>query len=400
MRGTVSFVGAGPGAADLLTLRGAKRIAEADLVLYASGTTDPLWLREHTEADLVDCARLAPEEIAEHYRKLASRRGRAVRLVGGDPALAPRLREQLDLCARLGLDVEVVPGISPISAAAPTPLLEAGSVEALTVATVDTDFSAVRALAAADRTLAVRAPAARTAELVEALRAAGIPDDAPAVVADKVSRPDETIVRTTVGELVAEVKKHNLWRTALFLIGDTLRTGGKPKPSGEDTAPRWTARSWRRPADEPRKSWAERRAEAGPPAQATGPQPGPNGTATPREPGPAEPRSTESHPIESRSAGSRSRTGEARPAEPRSAEARSADSRSGEARPSDSRPSDSSPTESRPADSRLVESRSDAPDQRVPVPVGATDAKPKPNPNRTSAKRTTRAGAKRATKKS
>lgn len=394
MRGTVSFVGAGPGAADLLTLRGAKRIADADLVLYVSGTTDPQWLREHTEAELVDCARLAPEEIAEHYRTLASRRGRAVRLVGGDPALAPRLREQLDLCARLGLDVEVVPGVSPISAAAPTPLLEAGSVEALAVTTVDTDFSAVRALAATDRTLAVRAPAARTADLVEALRAAGIPDDAPAVVADKVSRPDETIVRTTVGELVAEVKKHNLWRTALFLIGDTLRTGGKPKQPGEDPAPRWAARSWRRAADEPRKSWAERRAEATPARQAAVPQPDASGTPKPREPRPtasrqAEPRPAESHPADSRQAEPRlaePRHAESRPAEPRLAEPRHAESRPGESRPADSRPAEARPT--------------DAADQRVPVPVGAADAKPKSSPNRTSTKRTTRAGAKRATKKS
>ncbi|WP_378249181.1 cobalt-precorrin-4/precorrin-4 C(11)-methyltransferase [Actinokineospora guangxiensis] len=256
-------MGAGPGAVDLLTLRGAQRIADADLVLYAPGATDAAWLREHTAAELVDCSRLSPEEIAEHYRRLASRRGKAVRLVSGDPALSPRLREQLDLCTRLGLDVEVVPGVSPVSAAAPVPLLEAGAVESLAVTTVETDFTAVRDLAAAGRALAVRAPAARTADLVEALRGAGIADDTPAVVADKPSRPDETLVRTTVGELVAEVKKHNLWRSALFLVGESLRTTGKAKPTGEESAPRWTARSWRRPTDEPRKTWAERRAEAG-----------------------------------------------------------------------------------------------------------------------------------------
>ncbi|UVS81077.1 cobalt-precorrin-4/precorrin-4 C(11)-methyltransferase [Actinokineospora sp. UTMC 2448] len=266
MRGTVSFVGAGPGAADLLTLRGAKRIADADLVLYASGVTDPTWLREHTgpDAELIDCARLGPDEIAEHYRRLASRRGTAVRLVSGDPALSPRLREQLDLCARLGLDVEVVPGVSPISATG-TALLEAGAIDSVSITTVETDFAPIRALAAVDRTLAVRAPAARTADLVEALSAAGVPDDTPAVVADKVSRPDETIIHTTVADLVAEVKKHNLWRTTLFLIGDTLRTTGKPRT--DDPAPRWTARSWRRPTDEPRKTWAERRAEAAEPVR-------------------------------------------------------------------------------------------------------------------------------------
>ncbi|MFC7616894.1 SAM-dependent methyltransferase [Actinokineospora soli] len=175
-----------------------------------------------------------------------------------------------------------MPGVSPVSAAAPTPLLEAGAVDSVAVTTVESDFAEVRALAAANRTLAVRAPAARTADLVEALRAAGIPDDAPAVVADKVSRPDETVVRTTVGALVAEVKKHNLWRTTLFLIGDTLRTGGKPKAAADEPAPRWTARSWRRPTDEPRKSWAERRAEAAAPEPEPAPEPQPD--AQPEQP--------------------------------------------------------------------------------------------------------------------
>lgn len=255
MRGAVSFVGAGPGAADLITLRGAERIAAADLVLYGAGVVDLVWLRERARADaeLVDCSRLGHDEVVELYRRLASRRGRGARLFPGDPALSPELREHRELCVKVGLDVEVVPGVSAVSAAATatgTGLTEHGGAESVVVTTVEADFGRVRDLAATDRTLVVRAPAARAAELVETLVEAGFAEDVPVTVAYKVSRPDETLLRTTVGELAAEVKRHNLWRTALFLIGDALREGRPrpgytPRPDGELATHRWAARSWR-----------------------------------------------------------------------------------------------------------------------------------------------------------
>ncbi|WP_084476955.1 cobalt-precorrin-4/precorrin-4 C(11)-methyltransferase [Actinokineospora enzanensis] len=249
MRGAVSFVGAGPGAADLVTLRGASRIADADLVLYTPSVVDVAWLREHTraDADLVDLDRLAADDLAELYRRLASRRHRAVRLVAGDPALTPELREQRELCAKLGLDVEVVPGVSPVSAAAAATgnaVIELGGAD--TFVLTESDFDRVRDLAADGRTIAVQAPAARAAELVESLTAAGLDGEVPVVVAYKVSRPDETLLRTTVGELVSEVKRANLWQHTLFLIGDALREA-KPRAGyvARDSERRWTSRSWR-----------------------------------------------------------------------------------------------------------------------------------------------------------
>ncbi|WP_175482746.1 cobalt-precorrin-4/precorrin-4 C(11)-methyltransferase [Actinokineospora iranica] len=270
----MSFVGAGPGAADLITLRGASRIAEADLVLYAPSITDATWLREHTRADaeLVDLGRVEPDELLELYRRLASRRHKAVRLVAGDPALSPELREQRETCARLGLDVEVVPGVSPVSAAAAATgngLVEAGGPDTLVVTGTDADFERVREVAAESRTIAVQAPAARAAELVEALTAAGLDPEVPVVVAHKVTWPDETVLRTTLGELVAEVKRANLWRHALFLVGDALRqakprAGYAPRDPEQAAAQRWTSRSWRSSGGEGRRPWARRAAEPEP----------------------------------------------------------------------------------------------------------------------------------------
>jgi precorrin-4/cobalt-precorrin-4 C11-methyltransferase len=113
--------------------------------------------------------------------------------------------------------------------------------------------------------VAVQAPAARAAELAEALIAGGVDPDMPVAVAYKVSSPDQVLARTTVGELGAEVKRHNLWRHTLFLIGDALRES-KPRAgyvkaaSTEVSTSRWASRGWRRDPAEPRSpsSWSSR----------------------------------------------------------------------------------------------------------------------------------------------
>jgi precorrin-4/cobalt-precorrin-4 C11-methyltransferase len=269
MRGAVYFIGAGPGAADLITLRGASRIAEADLVLYTPSVIDAGWLRLHTKdtAELVDHGRLAGDELVELYRKLASRHQRAVRLFAGDSAQSPEAREHRELCEKLGLDVEIVPGIAPASAAAAATgnaLIEAGVAE--TAVYTEADFARVRDLVTRCATVVVQAPAARAADLAEVLVGNGIDPAMPVAVAYKVTWPDQILVRTTLGELAAEVKRHNLWRTTLFLIGDALREAkpragyGRVTESDMPPAPRWAARSWKS-SREP-STWAARTAEA------------------------------------------------------------------------------------------------------------------------------------------
>src|SRR6266700_3191870 len=110
--GRVSFVGAGPGAADLITLRGAKRIAEADIVVWAASLVDPECVREHARADaeLVDSSLITPEDVLEIYRRAARDGIMVARVHSGDPALWGAVQEQYDGAKKLGLDVEIVPG--------------------------------------------------------------------------------------------------------------------------------------------------------------------------------------------------------------------------------------------------------------------------------------------------
>ena len=226
MTGRVSFVGAGPGAADLITVRGAKRIAEADVVLWAPSVIEVECVREHARADaeLVDFSRVGDAEVVEVYRRASAGRLKVVRLHAGDPSLWSGLRDQQDACRRLGLETDVVPGVSQVSAAAAAvgrELTTSDVAQSLLLVGPDT-AEQVAEFAAHGTTMAISASGSRAALLVERLRAGGYADDTPVVVAHKVSLPDETVARTTVGELEACVKEHKLYRTTLFLVGQVL----------------------------------------------------------------------------------------------------------------------------------------------------------------------------------
>src|SRR4051812_37770868 len=117
--GKVSFVGAGPGAADLLTFRAARAIAEADVVIWAASLVHPDVLEHAREgAEIVDSARLPMEGVLPYYRRAVDEGLTIARIHSGDPALWGALQEQLDRCAELGLETEIVPGVSSFSAVA------------------------------------------------------------------------------------------------------------------------------------------------------------------------------------------------------------------------------------------------------------------------------------------
>ena len=235
--GRVSFVGAGPGAADLITLRGAKRIAEADIVVWAASLVDPQCVREHArpDAELIDSSRITHEDVLAVYRRAAADRLRVARVHSGDPSLWGAVQEQYDSCQRLGLEVEIVPGVSAFSAAAAIAGREL-TVPEVAQSVILTrleggktpmpDGEHIREFARHGTTMAIFLSAARSGQLVDELRAGGYPDDTPVVVAYKVTWPDELILHTTIGELAETVKQHKLWRHTLFLVGRALRAEG------------------------------------------------------------------------------------------------------------------------------------------------------------------------------
>lgn len=237
MIGKVSFVGAGPGAADLITVRGAKRIAEADIVVWAASLVDPECVRENArpDAELIDSSLITHEDVLDVYRRAARDQLRVARVHSGDPALWGAVQEQYDSAKKLGLEVEIVPGVSAFSAAAAIAGREL-TVPEVAQSVILTrleggktpmpDGEHIREFARHGTTMAIFLSAARSGQLVEELRAGGYPDDTPVIIAYKATWPDELILPTTVGELADTVKQHKLWRHTLFLVGKSLRANG------------------------------------------------------------------------------------------------------------------------------------------------------------------------------
>ncbi|HWC79204.1 MAG TPA: precorrin-4 C(11)-methyltransferase [Pseudonocardiaceae bacterium] len=237
MTGRVSFIGAGPGAADLITVRGARRIAEADIVVWAASLVDPDCIREHArpEAELVDSSLITHEDVIEVYRRAAREGLKVARVHSGDPALWGAVQEQYDSARKLGVEVEIVPGVSAFSAAAAIAGREL-TVPEVAQSVILTrleggktpmpDGEHIREFARHGTTMAIFLSAARSGQLVDELRAGGYADDTPVIVAYKATWPDELILHTTIGELSDTVKQHKLWRHTLFLVGKALSAGG------------------------------------------------------------------------------------------------------------------------------------------------------------------------------
>ncbi|TCO56847.1 precorrin-4/cobalt-precorrin-4 C11-methyltransferase [Actinocrispum wychmicini] len=237
------------------------------MVLWTPSVVDGVWVRENTKAgaELVDTARHAEDDLVEIYRRAVRDKLRVVRLHGGDLATWGGLRAQLDVCARIGLTAEVIAGVSPVSAAAVSvgaALTEPDVADSVISAGQETtgmpDLDQIKQYAQFGTTMAVLVPAARAGELVEALRGGGYDDETPVVAAYKVTWPDETVVRTTVGDLVATVKQHRLWRHTLFIVGGVLRPAGRTqtaatrKTVSEGSVVRWSRN---------RSTWTKRAVE-------------------------------------------------------------------------------------------------------------------------------------------
>ena len=235
-RAKVWFVGAGPGAADLLTLRAAAVIAEADVVIWASSLVQAEVL-DHARpgAQIVDSAALPLEDVRALYERALAEDLVVARIHSGDPALWGAVQEQRELCDELGLPHETVPGVSAYSAVAALAGREltvpelAQSVILTRLGGGKTPMPAGEEIAEFARhgtTMAVFLSAARTRQLADELRAGGYPPDTPVVVAYRVTWPDELLLRCTLDTLADTVREHKLWKHTLFLVGPALGAAG------------------------------------------------------------------------------------------------------------------------------------------------------------------------------
>jgi precorrin-4/cobalt-precorrin-4 C11-methyltransferase len=229
-RHPVIFVGAGPGDPELITVKGQKALARADLVLYAGSLVSPAvlgWARP--KAELLDTAKLALEEICA--RMVAGHRGgkQVVRVHSGDPALFGAIQEQLEVLERQGVPCVVIPGVTAAFAAAAAlaqelTLPEVTQTLILTRAAGRTpvpEREALPELARHGATLVIYL----SIKLIDAVVAELTPAYGPAtpvVVAYRVSWPEQKLIRGTLATIADLVRASGIERQALILVGPAL----------------------------------------------------------------------------------------------------------------------------------------------------------------------------------
>ena len=234
--GKVTFVGAGPGAADLLTFRAARAIAEADTVIWAASLVMAEVL-EHARPDAVvlDSSLVPMEDVLAVYERAAAEGGKVARIHSGDPSLWGAVQEQLERCRTLGLETEIVPGVSSFAAVAAIAQREltipevAQSVILTRLGGGKTPMpekESIREFARHGTTMAVFLSAARSGQLVAELREGGYAPDTPVIVAYRATWEDEELAQCTIADLEETVKARKLWKHTLFLVGPALGAHG------------------------------------------------------------------------------------------------------------------------------------------------------------------------------
>ncbi|MGH3865187.1 MAG: precorrin-4 C(11)-methyltransferase [Pseudonocardiaceae bacterium] len=233
--GLISFVGAGPGAPDLLTLRGAGRLAVADVVVWASSLV-PAAVLEHCRdgVELHDSAGMTLEDVLTVYT--AHPDAAIVRLHSGDVSLYSALTEQITWCTCNDRPFEIVPGVGSLAAAAAAAGVEltAPGVAQSAVLTrlgggrAGASMPAGESVASFARhgtTMAIYLSAARPAAMRAELLT-GYPPQTPAVVVAKASWPDQTVITTTVDRLADVLTTSGIRTAALVLVGPALSGAG------------------------------------------------------------------------------------------------------------------------------------------------------------------------------
>lgn len=227
----VHFVGAGSGAVDLITVRGAKLLGEADVVIYAGSLVNPALL-DYTKAgcDIYDSATMTLEQVIAVIEKAEAAGKTTVRLHTGDSSIYGAVREQFDALLERHIDYDVTPGVSAFCGAAAAlkteyTLPDVSQTVIITRAAGRTpvpERESIAALAAHQATMVLFLSTSLTEKLQEELLSGGYAPDTPAAVVYKATWPEEKIFRCTVGTLHKTVTDNGLTKTSLIVVGQCM----------------------------------------------------------------------------------------------------------------------------------------------------------------------------------
>lgn len=227
----VHFVGAGSGAADLITVRGARLLSEADVVIWAGSLVNPELLSHcRPGCELHDSARLTLEEVIGIIKEAEAAGKTIVRLHTGDSSIYGAVREQFDELESLGIEYDVTPGVSSFCGAAASLKAEytlpgVSQTVIITRAAGKTpvpERESIASLARHGATMVLFLSTSLTEKLQSELIEGGYSPDTPAAVVYKATWPDERIYRCTVGTLHRTVTENGLKKTSLMIVGGCM----------------------------------------------------------------------------------------------------------------------------------------------------------------------------------
>jgi precorrin-4/cobalt-precorrin-4 C11-methyltransferase len=227
----IYFVGAGCGAADLITVRGAALLAKADAVIYAGSLVSAELLNYATPGcERFNSARMTLDEVIAVMERMERDRKMTVRLHTGDPCVYGAIREQMDRLRALDIAYEICPGVSSFCGAAAALRAEytlPGVSQSVIITrmagrTPVPERESIQSFAAHRATMVIFLSAGLTERLQSELLAGGYPPDTPAAIVHKASWPDEKIVRCTAGTLHQAASVGGIGNHAIIAVGDFL----------------------------------------------------------------------------------------------------------------------------------------------------------------------------------
>ncbi|UAL08131.1 MAG: precorrin-4 C(11)-methyltransferase [Candidatus Methanogranum gryphiswaldense] len=227
----ISFIGAGPGDPELLTLKGKKLIDDADVIVYAGSLVNPAVLSDAKPmAKIYNSATMDLNEVIE-VMSVAEKAGKkVVRVHTGDPAIYGAIREQMDRLDLLGIGYEVVPGVSSVFACAAA-LKKEFTLPKVSQTVILTRMEGrtpmppkenLRDLASHHATMAIFLSIGFLDEMTKQLIEGGYSPDTPVAVIYKASWPDQKIIIGKISDIEQKVKDAKITKTALTLVGDFL----------------------------------------------------------------------------------------------------------------------------------------------------------------------------------
>lgn len=227
----IYFIGAGPGAVDLITVRGKELLERADIVIYAGSLVNPKLLDMTKEnCEIYNSASMTLEEVIAVMKKGEADGKNTVRLHTGDPSIYGAIREQMDLLDAAEISYTVVPGVSSFCGAAAALHAEytlPGVSQTVILTRMEgrtpvPENEEITKLAAHGSSMVLFLTSGMLPELTRRLTESGYAADTPAALVYKATWPDEKVVRTCVGDLAKDAEANGIHKTALVMIGGFL----------------------------------------------------------------------------------------------------------------------------------------------------------------------------------